>query len=270
MNSKLKVFISYAREDHEIAEKIFDDLLNAGLSPWIDKKQLLPGQNWRTTIITSIKESTYFIALLSTNSVSKKGFVQKELKIALDLLDEFPPEDIFVIPVRVDDCQPLHEKIQYLHWADLFPNYEEGINQILNVLLKDKKDEEVHEVLNKQITIDSLTAYSRWKFPEFTIDEENYISKLINELKRNGNYNILQDVENIVNATEEVRKTVSSKKIRLSGNDANIQIRLALVLGDEDYMWSCYAKPISIKEISKYSLYKDQDSFNREKQSYMS
>ncbi|KPA15233.1 protein containing Toll-Interleukin receptor, partial [Candidatus Magnetomorum sp. HK-1] len=138
-SEELKVFISYAREDHEVAYKIYDDLKNRGLSPWIDKEHILPGVNWMQIISKSIKESNYFIALLSSNSVSKRGYVQKELKIALDLLDEFPPEDIFLIPVRIDECKPVHEKIQYLHWANLFPSYEEGINQILKVLLNDRK-----------------------------------------------------------------------------------------------------------------------------------
>lgn len=31
------------------------------------------------------------------NSVGKRGYIQKELKLALNILDEFPPEDIYVL-----------------------------------------------------------------------------------------------------------------------------------------------------------------------------
>ena len=41
---------------------------------------------------------------------------QKEIKKALDLLDEFSPYDIFVIPVRLDECQPADERLQALVW----------------------------------------------------------------------------------------------------------------------------------------------------------
>jgi len=130
----MKVFISYAREDIEIARKLYHDLKQAGISPWMDKEDLLPGQNWRVMISKAIQESKYFLAVLSSHSLTKKGFVQKELKMALDILDEFPAEDIFVIPIRIEDCKPEDEKLKYLHWADFFPSYQEGLNQILRVL----------------------------------------------------------------------------------------------------------------------------------------
>jgi hypothetical protein len=38
-----------------------------------------------------------FLALLSQNSVTKRGYVQKELSEALDILDEFPSSEIFII-----------------------------------------------------------------------------------------------------------------------------------------------------------------------------
>jgi len=41
----MKVFISYAREDVEMARKLYDDLKNAGVSPWMDEEDLLPSQS---------------------------------------------------------------------------------------------------------------------------------------------------------------------------------------------------------------------------------
>jgi len=52
----------------------------------------------------------------------------------MDILDEFSPDDIFIIPVRTEECEPLDEKLASLHWADLFPSYEFGIDSILKVL----------------------------------------------------------------------------------------------------------------------------------------
>ncbi len=131
----MKVFISYAREDIETARKLYHDLKQAGISPWMDKEDLLPGQNWRVMISKAIQESKYFLAVLSSHSLTKRGFVQKELKMALDILDEFPEDDIFIIPIRIEDCKPEDEKLKYLHWADFFPSYQEGLSQILRVLM---------------------------------------------------------------------------------------------------------------------------------------
>ena len=127
----MKVFISYAREDRKTALKLYHDLKKAGLNPWLDLKNLLPGQNWQRHIELAIKSSDFFIALLSNNSVSKKGYVQKELKKALDILDEYPHGEGFVIPVRLDECLPDNEKLENLHWADLFDDYDHCLEQII-------------------------------------------------------------------------------------------------------------------------------------------
>ena len=50
MELKSKVFISYAREDADSAERLYRDLVKSGLEPWFDKKSLLPGQRWKTEI----------------------------------------------------------------------------------------------------------------------------------------------------------------------------------------------------------------------------
>jgi len=83
--------------------------------------------------------------LLSSKALSKQGFVHKELKTALDFLDLLPSGSIFVIPVRVDECEPADEKLQDIHWADLFPSYEIGLKDILRVLRRDHKVGEVPE-----------------------------------------------------------------------------------------------------------------------------
>src|SRR5215470_4878226 len=94
------VFLSYAREDSEAASKLFSELNEAGLNVWFDQESLPPGTRWKTAIRNSIRQCRYFIALLSTRSVSKKGFVQSELRQAIDVLEEFPENETYLIPAR--------------------------------------------------------------------------------------------------------------------------------------------------------------------------
>jgi len=70
------------------------------------------------------------LLLISKYSVSKQGYVQKEQKIALEILDEFPSDEIFVIPVRLDNTELRDEKIRNLQCADLSV-YVNGFNKIL-------------------------------------------------------------------------------------------------------------------------------------------
>lgn len=123
-------FISYAREDREVAVRLRDDLLRLGAMPWIDVVDLVAGQDWQLAISRALRESSHFLALLSQHSVTKRGYVQKEVREALDLLDQLPPDAIFIIPIRLDQSEPAHERLRNLHWVDLFAGYTEAVEKI--------------------------------------------------------------------------------------------------------------------------------------------
>src|SRR5262249_5546113 len=55
----------------------------------------------------------------SSTSVAKHGYVQREFKLALEVLRELPSNAIRVIPVRLDDCT-VPEELSHLQWSDLF------------------------------------------------------------------------------------------------------------------------------------------------------
>ena len=133
--SNISVFISYATEDYDIAKRLYDDLKQRGIVPWLDRENLLPGQNWRNEIPRVIREHDYFLLLISSHSVEKRGYIQKEQKIALEIFDEIPTGDIFIIPVRLDETELRDEKLKNLHWTDL-SDYAYGFNQVLKVFGK--------------------------------------------------------------------------------------------------------------------------------------
>lgn len=140
---KETIFISYAHEDKNDAERLYDDLLSKGLKPWMDKKCLIPGQKWRETILQTIRKSRYFLALHSTRSVSKKGYIQRELGEAVDVAREYPKEDIYVIPVRLDDCStPLD--LEGFHRVDMFPSWEDGFIRLFSALQPVRLETEIN------------------------------------------------------------------------------------------------------------------------------
>lgn len=129
-----RVFISYAREDIDYARKMFHELAKASYEPWLDCECLLPGQRWEPMIEQAIRESRYFVALISTRSSVKRGYVQKEIIRALDLLEQIPENQIFLIPARLDECEPAHGALKGVQWVDLFPSWETGVERILRAL----------------------------------------------------------------------------------------------------------------------------------------
>lgn len=128
---QVQIFISYARENHQEAREIYRRLAEAGFKPWLDEEDLLPGQDFRLVIERSLTSSDFVIICLSQISVAKRSFFQREIKHALDKLQEMHPEDIFVIPARLDDCV-MPEELRYRHWVNLFE--ERGWEKLFKAL----------------------------------------------------------------------------------------------------------------------------------------
>lgn len=113
------VFISYAHLDVARVEPIYNGLIAAGFQPWMDTRDLVPGEVWQDAIRRALEKSHFFVACLSPNSVDRIGWVQRELKIALDLWDGYRPHDIFIIPVKLEPCD-IPERLGAFQTVDFF------------------------------------------------------------------------------------------------------------------------------------------------------
>jgi len=126
-----QLFLSYANEDESQARELYNRLKERGHKPWMDKHDLLPGQEWELEIRRAIQNADFFIALMSRDSVTKKGFVQKEIRYALDVLGEIPPGRIYLIPIRLNACD-VPDSIKRLHWIDL--QEKEGYSKLCRAI----------------------------------------------------------------------------------------------------------------------------------------
>jgi len=68
----------------------------------------------------AVEAADVVLVCLSQKSVSKEGYVQRELRFALDIAMEKPEEVIFVIPLRLDECE-LPRKLRSWQYVDYFP-----------------------------------------------------------------------------------------------------------------------------------------------------
>lgn len=127
-----KVFISYAKEDYEFAEKLYEYLAENNFNPWLDKKNLLPGQQWDFEIKKGLREANYVILLLSDNSVLKRGYIQREFKLALKYFEEKLEDDIYLIPVKINKCN-VPESLSGFQWIEIENNSFESILQSLSI-----------------------------------------------------------------------------------------------------------------------------------------
>jgi len=133
---KLKVFLCYAREDSKSVEEIYDRLKSEGFIPWMDMKDILPGLQWQNAINRAIRDTHIFLLCLSTNSVNKRGVIQKEITTALEVQAEKLDSDIYIVPVRLQPCD-IPSRISHFQVADLYS--QKGWEYLLSSLFLQEK-----------------------------------------------------------------------------------------------------------------------------------
>lgn len=138
-SNRTRVFIAYAIEDVEKAEALYADLESHGYAPWLDRKKLLPGQNWPQRIEEAIGNADYFIACFSKNSAGKRGGFQAEVRYALQCANRVPLDDVFLIPIRLDACRVPARITRETQYIDLFPDRKTGLDRVMKVMERTRR-----------------------------------------------------------------------------------------------------------------------------------
>src|ERR1700758_1314875 len=80
-----------------------------------------------------------FLACLSKTSVQKQGYIQKEFRLALDAYSERPPDKIFLIPVKLNECEIPRLQIPEIginladfQWLDLWR--DDGFDRLVKAI----------------------------------------------------------------------------------------------------------------------------------------
>ncbi|MEP5762382.1 MAG: toll/interleukin-1 receptor domain-containing protein [Litoreibacter sp.] len=117
-DTQKRIFLCHANEDKIAVRAIHRKLIEEGFSPWLDEVDLLPGQDFESAIKKALEGSKCVMIFFSENSVKKRGFVQRELKHILRIIEEIPSGELFIVPVKLDDCD-VPDEFSNLHWVNL-------------------------------------------------------------------------------------------------------------------------------------------------------
>jgi len=118
----MRVFLCHAFEDKSLVREVYERLKEENwLEPWLSEEGLLPGQEWGVEIDKNMENADAVVLFLSNVSVHKEGYVHREIRKVLDIADEKPQGTIFVIPIRLDECELPNRRLNTLHWLDYFP-----------------------------------------------------------------------------------------------------------------------------------------------------
>ncbi len=127
----LKVFLCHASTDKPKVRDLYRYLKRRGIQPWFDEEHLVGGQDWQVEIPKALATSDAIIICLTKNSVDKEGYVQNEIKFALDKALGMPEGRIFLIPVKFEECEVPFSLSRY-QWVDL--TVESGYTKMMKAL----------------------------------------------------------------------------------------------------------------------------------------
>ena len=118
------VFLSYASEDSEAAQRICDSLRAAGIEVWFDQSELRGGDVWDAAIRKQIRSCALFVPVISTNAHARiEGYFRLEWKLAVDRSHLIAPDQAFLLPVVIDGTPQTDERIpdsfRALQWTRL-------------------------------------------------------------------------------------------------------------------------------------------------------
>jgi TolB-like protein len=118
------VFLSYASEDSEAAQRIADTLRAAGIEVWFDQSELRGGDAWDRQIRKQIHDCTLFLPIISKNTHERtEGYFRLEWNLAVDRCQRMSADKAFLVPVVIedtpDDDERVPERFREVQWTRL-------------------------------------------------------------------------------------------------------------------------------------------------------
>jgi TolB-like protein/Tfp pilus assembly protein PilF len=118
------VFLSYASEDADAAQRICTSLRAAGIEVWFDRNALRGGDAWDVAIRRQIKSCALFVPIISANTRARvEGYFRLEWKLAVDRSHLIAAERAFLLPIVIDDTREgdalVPDRFRELQWTRL-------------------------------------------------------------------------------------------------------------------------------------------------------
>ena len=100
---KENIFLIHAHCDKKIVHKLYTQIIRDGINAWLDTRRLQPGKDWQNEIRNTLLKSDVVIVCLSRGFNKQQGYRHEELKLALEKANFIPDNDVFIIPVRLEE-----------------------------------------------------------------------------------------------------------------------------------------------------------------------
>jgi TolB-like protein/lipoprotein NlpI len=136
------VFLSYASQDAQPAQRICDALRASGIEVFLDQSELRGGDAWDQKIRREIQDCALFIPVISANTAARhEGYFRLEWDLADQRTHMIARSRVFVVPVCLDattevaaDVPESFKRVQWtrLPGGDTPPAFVERIKRLLS------------------------------------------------------------------------------------------------------------------------------------------
>jgi hypothetical protein len=199
----------------------------------MDVQNLLPGEQWDQVIRKNIRQAEFVLLFMSKNSLSKRGYVQREFKIALHNLEKIPEGKVFIIPVRLDDSQIPYD-LSHIHHIDLFK--KEGWKLLVDTLRsKIKIDDELRFKVKEQEELKKPQPHIFVAMPFADEMEDIYFYGISRAIDENGFASVRIDkiafTGEIMKKVQEKIRTATAVVADLTEANPNVYLELGYAWG---------------------------------------
>jgi glucokinase len=130
ISHEFDVFLSYSSRDEATARLIHEHLSGKGYEVWLDRIEVVTGDDIVQKVFDGIRKSRYFAILLS-NSSTQSTWVREELSAAR--IRELEEERVVVIPLLYEDCR-IPDSLSSKRYADFRHSIQEGLEELVHSL----------------------------------------------------------------------------------------------------------------------------------------
>jgi TolB-like protein/Flp pilus assembly protein TadD len=118
------VFLSYASQDAEAAQRICEALRAAGIEVFFDQSELRGGDAWDQKIRHEIHDCALFIPMVSQHTQERlEGYFRHEWKLAIERTHHIAEQKAFLVPVVIDGTRDqeavVPDAFRHVQWTRL-------------------------------------------------------------------------------------------------------------------------------------------------------
>lgn len=261
----MKIFISYASDDHDIAEKISHSIRSRGHQVFLDKSNLSAGEGYEEKIEEFINKSDLVVFLISPHSISDGRFTLTELKLSQE---KWPSAKNNILPVIIKPTliKDIPNYLSSIVMLEPKGNIPAEVATNVENILKSKKRKYIKFII--PVFVATVLYFFPWdkvmpQNPKIMIEATQPLAFEKRFFNQSDIYNIIIDIKNIGNIEVELVniliETKSNEGINIEKTGETIEDSLPKVL----YQSSKFKGYLLVRDIENINEYRVCAEFSK-------